>query len=59
VQAFCFRISAVALLTALTLSTCSALQVQGVPEIDAGSGATALTLVAGAILWVRQARRSR
>jgi hypothetical protein len=59
VQAFRFRISAVALLTALTLSTCSAFQVQGVPEIDAGSGATALTLVAGALLWVRQARRPR
>jgi hypothetical protein len=59
VQEFCFRISAVALLTALTLSTCSAFQVQGVPEIDAGSGATALTLVAGVFLWVRQARQRR
>ena len=56
-QTFWLRISAVALLTTLMLGTCSALQVQGVPEIDAGSGATALTLVAGAMLWVRQARR--
>lgn len=55
-QTFWLRISAVALLTTLVVSTCSA-QVQGVPEINAGSGATALTLVAGAMLWVRQARR--
>ncbi len=55
-KTFWLRIAAVALLTTLVFSTCSA-QVQGVPEINAGSGATALTLVAGAMLWVRQARR--
>lgn len=55
-QAFWLKISAAAFLATVVLATCSA-QVQGVPEINADSGATALTLVAGAMLWIRQARR--
>ena len=59
-QAFWLRISAATLLTALTVSTCSARKkVESVPEINAGSCATALTLVAGAMFWVQQARRRR
>ena len=58
-EAFSFRLSAAGLLTTLTLSPCWALQVQSVPEINAGSCVTALTLVAGALLWVQQARKRR
>jgi len=56
VKTFWQRAGVWALLSIGLASVCFG-QNQTVPEVDASSGSMALTLVAGAMLWVQQVRR--
>jgi len=52
------RVFTVVLLSVAIAGSCFA-QVQTVPEVDASSGGIAVSLVVGAMLWLRQSRKRR